>query len=97
MSNTIIVHSFHRGVGRSNLTANLSFLLAAEGRRVGLIDTDTHAPACHWLFGIDERELHLRRCERELLALSVDVEQRLGSAFEQLERHRKYAAADTKI
>ena len=85
MSKTIIVHSFHHGVGRSNLTANLSFLLAAEGRRVGLIDTDTHAPASHWLFGIDEQKLRfsfndylLGKCEIEQTA--HDITTSLGGA-----------------
>ena len=57
MTETIIVHSFHRGVGRSSITANLSHLLAVRGQRVGIIDTDTKAPAIHCMFGVNEQDL----------------------------------------
>ncbi len=40
MSHIISVHSFRGGTGKSNTTANLSSLLALEGHRVGVIDTD---------------------------------------------------------
>ena len=35
----VSVHSYRGGTGKSNTTANLAALLAAEGRRVGVIDT----------------------------------------------------------
>ena len=47
----IAIHSFRGGVGKSNLTANIAALLAAGGRRVGVIDTDIQSPGIHVLFG----------------------------------------------
>ena len=52
MAKIISIHSFLRGVGKSNLVANLAALLAAEGRRVGVVDTDLESPALHLLFGL---------------------------------------------
>jgi septum site-determining protein MinD len=56
MSKMISIHSFRRGTGKSNVTANIAALLAAEGRRVGVIDTDIQSPSLHILFGLDEEE-----------------------------------------
>ncbi len=56
MSKTILIHSFRHGVGRSNIAANLAFLLAHEGQRVAIIDTDTKAPASHLLFGLKDED-----------------------------------------
>jgi MinD-like ATPase involved in chromosome partitioning or flagellar assembly len=53
MSKIISIHSFRGGTGKSNTTANLAALLAAEGRRVGVIDTDIQSPGIHVLFGLD--------------------------------------------
>ncbi len=57
MSKIISVHSFRGGTGKSNTTANVTTLLAAEGRRVGVIDTDIQSPGIHVLFGLDETEM----------------------------------------
>jgi MinD-like ATPase involved in chromosome partitioning or flagellar assembly len=57
MSETILFYSYHHGVGRSNIAANLSFLLAVEGRRVGILDTDTKSPIIHYLFGLNEAKI----------------------------------------
>ncbi len=54
MSKTISVHSFRGGTGKSNTSANMSTILAAEGRCVGVIDTDIQSPGIHVLFGLDE-------------------------------------------
>jgi septum site-determining protein MinD len=56
MSKIISIHSFRGGTGKSNSTANLATLLAAEGRRVGVIDTDIQSPGIHVLFGMAEQE-----------------------------------------
>jgi MinD-like ATPase involved in chromosome partitioning or flagellar assembly len=45
--------SFHGGTGKSNIIANVAALLAAGGRRVGVIDTDVHSPGIHVLFSMD--------------------------------------------
>ncbi len=58
MSRIISIHSFRGGTGKSNIAANIATLLAAEGRRVGVIDTDVQSPGIHVLFGMDEAEIH---------------------------------------
>ncbi len=50
MSKIISVHSFRGGTGKSNSSANLSYLLAKSGKRVCIIDTDIQSPGIHILF-----------------------------------------------
>jgi MinD-like ATPase involved in chromosome partitioning or flagellar assembly len=57
MSKIISVHSFRGGTGKSNTTANVTALLAAQGLRVGVIDTDIQSPGIHVLFGLEEDEM----------------------------------------
>jgi MinD-like ATPase involved in chromosome partitioning or flagellar assembly len=57
MAIIISVHSFRGGTGKSNITANVATLLAAEGRRVGVIDTDIQSPGIHVLFGLAGEEI----------------------------------------
>lgn len=53
MARIVCTHSFRGGTGKSNLTANMAVILAAAGKRVGVIDTDVQSPGIHVLFGID--------------------------------------------
>jgi len=53
MSTIVSIHSFRGGTGKSNTTANLAALLAANGQRVGVIDTDIQSPGIHVLFGLE--------------------------------------------
>lgn len=55
MTRIISTHSYRGGTGKSNITANLAALLAQNGHRVGIIDTDIHSPGIHVLFGIEPR------------------------------------------
>ncbi|MEP7285302.1 MAG: MinD/ParA family protein, partial [Chloroflexota bacterium] len=57
MGHIITVHSFRRGVGKSNTTANVATLLAAAGQRVGVVDTNTQSPSLHILFNLDEAKV----------------------------------------
>jgi len=57
MSKIVSVHSFRGGTGKSNTTANLASLLAADGARVGVVDTDINSPGIHVLFNLDESEM----------------------------------------
>lgn len=57
MSKIVSIHSFRGGTGKSNTTANISALLALEGRRVGVVDTDINSPGIHVLFGLDEEDM----------------------------------------
>lgn len=50
----ISIHSFRGGTGKSNLTANIAAQVAAQGQRVGIIDTDIQSPGIHVLFGLDD-------------------------------------------
>ncbi len=57
MSKIISVHSFRGGTGKSNTTANVTAVLAAQGLRVGVVDTDIQSPGIHVLFGLDEEHM----------------------------------------
>jgi MinD-like ATPase involved in chromosome partitioning or flagellar assembly len=83
MSKIISVHSFRGGTGKSNTTANLAALMAMEGHRVGVIDTDIQSPGIHVLFGLEEDEMRFSlndylwgKCEIQHTA--HDVTKRLG-------------------
>jgi septum site-determining protein MinD len=52
MATIVSVHSFRGGTGKSNTTANISAVLAGQGRRVGVIDGDIQSPGIHTLFGL---------------------------------------------
>jgi septum site-determining protein MinD len=57
MPQIISVHSYRGGTGKSNITASLATLLATNGQRVGVVDTDIQSPGIHILFGLDEAEM----------------------------------------
>ena len=57
MSKIVSVHSFRGGTGKSNTTANLAALVAAQGHRVGVVDTDIASPGIHVLFGLEEDQM----------------------------------------
>ncbi len=57
MSKIISVHSFRGGTGKSNTTANVTAILASQGMRVGVIDTDIQSPGIHVLFGMEEDDM----------------------------------------
>ena len=54
MSRIVSIHSFRGGTGKSNTTANLAALIASQGNRVGVVDTDIASPGIHVLFGLEE-------------------------------------------
>jgi len=57
MSKIISVHSFRGGTGKSNTSANLAYLCAVKGLKVGVVDTDIQSPGIHVLFGMDEEDM----------------------------------------
>jgi len=57
LTTVISTHSFRGGTGKSNITANLSVLIARSGYRVGVIDTDIQSPGIHVLFRVDDSGL----------------------------------------
>jgi MinD-like ATPase involved in chromosome partitioning or flagellar assembly len=83
MPRIISIHSFRGGTGKSNTTANLTAILASQGKRVGVIDTDIQSPGIHVLFGLEDEAVDLAlndylwgRCDIEQAA--HDVTPRLG-------------------
>src|SRR5574341_1029729 len=91
MSRTTAIHSFCRGTGKSNLTANFAASLAVEGRNVAVMDMDLPSPSQQVLFGLDDAEIRFTlndflwgNCEIEQAA--IDLTPRLnarckGNAF----------------
>jgi MinD-like ATPase involved in chromosome partitioning or flagellar assembly len=86
MSKIISVHSFRGGTGKSNTTANLATLLAAEGQKVGIVDTDIQSPGIHVLFGLTDDDMPHSlndylwgKCEIQQAAL--DVTPKLGASL----------------
>jgi len=65
MSLIISVHSFRGGTGKSNITASLCAVLAQQGMRVGVVDTDIQSPGIHVLFGFDAGSID--RCLNDYL------------------------------
>ncbi len=58
MPRVISTHSFRGGTGKSNTTANIAYLVAKRGHRVGVIDTDIQSPGIHVLFHLDEDQIN---------------------------------------
>jgi len=85
MAQIISIHSFRGGTGKSNTTANLATLLAATGRRVGVVDTDIQSPGIHIVFGLDEADMTYALNDYlwgvcDIKATAYDVTPRLGEA-----------------
>ena len=83
MATIVSVHSFRGGTGKSNTTANLSAVVAARGRRVGVIDADIQSPGIHVLFGLADETGHASLNDylwhgREIRDVALDVTDRLG-------------------
>jgi MinD-like ATPase involved in chromosome partitioning or flagellar assembly len=57
MAKILSIHSFRGGTGKSNIVANIAVVLAMQGRRVGVIDTDIQSPGIHVLFGLAGQQL----------------------------------------
>src|SRR6266487_3094706 len=57
MAKIISIHSFRGGTGKSNMAANVATLLAADGQRIGVVDTDIQSPGIHVLFGMSQETM----------------------------------------
>jgi MinD-like ATPase involved in chromosome partitioning or flagellar assembly len=57
MTKVISVHSYRGGTGKSNFTANLATLVAMQGYRVGVIDTDVPSPGIHNIFCLEPEQI----------------------------------------
>eukprot|EP00245_Coleochaete_scutata_P006053 TRINITY_DN20166_c0_g1_i1.p1 TRINITY_DN20166_c0_g1~~TRINITY_DN20166_c0_g1_i1.p1 ORF type:complete len:369 (+),score=91.10 TRINITY_DN20166_c0_g1_i1:120-1109(+) len=54
----VLVLSGKGGVGKSTVSAQLSFALAARGRQVGLLDIDICGPSIPKMLGLEGEEIH---------------------------------------
>ena len=52
MSRIVTLYSYRGGTGKSTCAVNLACLLAADGERVAVLDTDLASPAVHTLLEI---------------------------------------------
>ena len=87
MASIISVHSFRGGTGKSNTTANLASVVAASGRRVGVIDGDIQSPGIHVLFGMAGDEVVGSLNDflwhgRAIADVAHDVTDRVGGAID---------------
>jgi MinD-like ATPase involved in chromosome partitioning or flagellar assembly len=73
MAKILSFHSFRRGTGKTNITANIAAICALHGQRVGVIDTSMQAPAMHILFGLDE--IKIKYSLNDYLAGNCKLEQ----------------------
>ena len=57
MASIVSIHSYRGGTGKSNITANIAFLMALRGKRVAVLDTDLQSPGVHVVFGMDKERI----------------------------------------
>ncbi|MHA1894705.1 MAG: MinD/ParA family ATP-binding protein [Candidatus Helarchaeota archaeon] len=57
MGTIVSIHSFRGGTGKSNITANLAYVTALNGKKVGVIDTDIQSPGIHVIFGLGNKKI----------------------------------------
>ena len=57
MPSILSVHSFRGGTGKSNTSANIAALLALNGSRVAVVDTDILSPGIHVLFRMERGDI----------------------------------------
>jgi Mrp family chromosome partitioning ATPase len=55
----VAVQSFRGGTGKSTLISNLAVLMAQQGKRVGIIDTDLQSPGMQMLLGLEQKSIDL--------------------------------------
>ncbi len=78
MSKIISIHSYRGGTGKSNITANIAWMLTMKGKRVAVVDTDIQSPGIHIIFNVkqDARSYSLndflwRKCKIEEAAVEI--------------------------
>ena len=84
MASTIAVHSFRRGTGKSHIAANIAALLALEGHRVVVFDTNLPSPGIEVLF--DLRDDQVTYWLNDYLSGDCDIEQAVYDVTERVGR-----------
>lgn len=87
MTQTISIHSFRGGTGKSNIAANVAAIFGARGLKVAVVDTDIQSPGVHILFAFDEsgmvhslNDYLWGKCE--IVQAAYDVTPNLGTDIE---------------
>lgn len=83
MPKVVSVHSYRGGTGKSNFTANLATTVAAQGYRVGVVDTDLPSPGIHNLFCLEPEQTqqalnHYLWGECPIASVAYDVSANVG-------------------
>jgi MinD-like ATPase involved in chromosome partitioning or flagellar assembly len=88
MTQIVSIHSYRGGTGKSNTTANLAALVARQGKRVGIVDTDINSPGIHVIFGMDDAAIGKTlndylwgNCPIEEAAYEIDLPDTSGTVF----------------
>lgn len=58
MAQIISIHSYRGGTGKSNITANLAWMLSQKGYRTAVVDTDIQSPGIHIIFNVKQEKTH---------------------------------------
>lgn len=87
MAQIISIHSYRGGTGKSNITANLAWMLSKKGYRTAVVDTDIQSPGIHIIFNIKQDEKHFTlndflwgKCEIVDTAIKIN-NNKAGSVF----------------
>ena len=84
MSKIISIHSYRGGTGKSNTTANIAATLAAQGLRIGVVDTDIQSPGIYVILGLADMEMGYTlndylNDECDIEETAIDITSNLGA------------------
>lgn len=68
----LIVISGKGGVGKSTVAVNVAFGLAAQGKKVGLLDIDIHGPSIAKMLGIEGKALEISPTGKYAMPIKVN-------------------------
>ncbi|MCK4694979.1 MAG: Mrp/NBP35 family ATP-binding protein [Candidatus Cloacimonetes bacterium] len=68
----LIVISGKGGVGKSTVAVNVAFGLAAQGKKVGLLDVDIHGPSIAKMLGIEGKALEISPTGKYAMPVKVN-------------------------